>query len=65
MQNNVYSDIVLIWRHAFTCFRREKKSVIFKIIMWKKGEAMISTNHSLGYSYRLFKKFFVENYETS
>ena len=31
----------------------------------EKSDAMISSTHSFAYSYRLFKKYFVKNCETS
>ena len=59
-----FSDISsLILGHVFTCLSKN----IFKILSTKYMEiceAMTST-HSFAYSYRLFKKCFVENYENS
>ena len=52
-----------------TCvYMFEQKIKICKILYTKymeKSEAMTSSTHSFAYSYRLFKKCFVENYENS
>ena len=66
MQNNVCSDVYFDMGTCLYLFEQQNKK--FEILHTKyvdKSEEMTSSTHSFAYSYRLFKKRFVENYETS
>ena len=66
MQNNVCSDIILItyyWGTCYCMFEHIKQNYIQKYM--ENCEAMRSSTHSFAYSYQLFKKCFVENFENS
>ena len=74
MQNNVCSDI--FWygdMHVlFTCLSKEQTNnrnvqivIYFYTKYMENCEAMRSSTHSFAYSYWVFKKYFVENYENS
>ena len=65
MQNNVCSD--LFW-YGDMLLHVWAKNENFKILYTKyveKSEAIMTSTHSFAYSDRLFKKCFVEIYETS
>ena len=67
MQNNANSDI--FWYGDMPFYMVEQKKSIFAKLyigykIYGKSEAMISI-HSFAYSYRQFKKCFVENYDIS
>ena len=69
MQNNVCSDIIFILGHALVyMFQQQQKMNSFKMLCTKymeNCEVMTSSTHLFAYSYQLFKKCFVENYENS
>ena len=54
---------VFILKNMFEKKKKMKKEKGKKIIHMKNCEAMTTSTHSFAYSYRLFKKGFVENYE--
>ena len=68
MQINVYSDIFWYGDMLLHVWAKKKKNIYIYIYIYtncmEKRWGMTSSTHSFAYSYWLFKKCFVKNYET-
>ena len=68
MQNNVCADIFWYGEMLLHVLPQKKREYVQNFICTKymeNCEAMTSSTHSFAFSYRLFKKFFIANYENS